>query len=138
MTDAHHDFATLCANVIADVAANLDADEALASVEHHCGALHGPYRYAGQAIARSLYAVARHDERPAESQVDDCLRWARWAASWPRLGDDRGVWVAVGTNLERARAVVDGIECRELVELLRLVIEAVRVQTEGAGRGKAA
>lgn len=131
MSDAIHDFSSLCANVVTDVAAHLDAGEALASVEHTIPVLRGPHRYAGQAVARALYAVSRHEEHPERDKVHDCLRWLRLAASWVRMGDSRSVWIAVGRNLERASAVIDGIECREQREILRAVVEAVRVSTEG-------
>lgn len=139
MSDLHN-FADLCANVIADVAAHLDAVEALASVEHTLPVLRGPYRYAGQAVARALYAVARHEEHPERDQVHDCLRWLRLAASWTRMGETRASWVHAGKCLERASAALDTVPpaSREMREVMRAVIAAVeQVLTKEKSRAAA-
>jgi hypothetical protein len=60
--DSFTEFAQLAANCLAELAAPDaapgDADEALAALEHHVYSLHGEQRYAGQAVARALWALA--------------------------------------------------------------------------------
>lgn len=141
-TDHTLEFASLARNAIIDLAdttaAPGDAENALAALEHSIGSLRGPHHYAANAIARGLWHL--HSGAVPGDDVEDCLRWARCAASAARFDA-----VHVGRCLERASTVcsaLQGEHQRAVQELLRLTLRAVedaaRAVLRGGERAKAA
>jgi hypothetical protein len=123
---AHH--AALALAEISDPAALVNAaDEALASLEQQCGSLHGPHRYAADAVANALYRLRSGQPRAAECATEEVMNWLRKAMLLAHGGMDACGLLYAGRDLERASAIVDWMpsEHRPLAELLRCVIGEV-------------
>lgn len=148
MSDATHEFAHLAALALRDVcdpdATVHAADEALAALEQHVGALGREHRHAGRLVADGLAAMHADSKRIAVSNTEQVLSWLRGALRWARGGWSAGDLLCAGKDVERASGVVDHMPCeqRELKQLLRCVIGAVEreaiemvvVQTQGSDR----
>lgn len=150
--DALHEYAHLAALALRDItdpdATQHAADEALAALEQHCGALRLERRQAGKLVADCLAAMHADSKRVATSSTEQVLSWLRGALRWARGGWSAGNLLCAGKDVERASGVVDHMPCeqRDLKQLLRCVISAVErqavemvcEQTHGGGHVRAA